>query len=777
MDNYSRIDEFLKYLARIIEAGGEILSAKDIHSLLSKYDVSDENIDFDGNPDIVNGEIDESSLFYKIQEALRDDEKISGYNDGYWFHLKSREKYIERDDDYIKMYIPLDADHIEYGVGRIMGFLAYEGIYHESSVGKYIRVDDLVVRLTSSKDAYRLAEFIKNDSYIQDGLIKASPFAIEKDGIAYACDGSMSYHSVVASLIKLYIEEEKGNIVISPDGAKFDLSFEGFRSFVTNYYNDLVLHPEKRDNLENDFFHDEEFNVRDCMHIIELICHSMDPNFNYDDYLEFYRNNIYNYNRKYELLSMPTAVDINNMNDSHLFKTFLHIPSYNEKEKLELDLVRLEVMRGMRIKELEELDLLIANKQGQLNAYQDVELFDFDDKVVVSYLNVPALLESIKLIKKNVYADENGFVYEPGVVIDDTVDLTGPLSTTLPLIELDDVSTLSDEIAEELLHRCDRYKQLTNWRQIIEIDMKEKNISSLQELLEFIRMEKPEEYKLAKSSYENELVRKRFSQLNIPVDSEDFQPDFENRNMIDVKCIIPYFECGVEQTVCPGDIELKIKIGHDYDESVDGPLYSGKLDFEADEVVSVEGLFTNKEVYANANISFQANIPNYVSGTSYCVRDEETGVIFKFEYNLVKRKVLERDYSEPKGVGREELYVMRMAELMPWTKETSKKETEFNGINEFAVAIPSEKDAAKIDAEEEKIARDKLKHCKLFSSYAEKDGVIDSIISDPNNSVTNARDMVNVIREKEPVIYSEMEAAYAASKKDSVQPVVSMSHR
>ena len=59
MDNYSRIDEFLKYLARIIEAGGEILSAKDIHSLLSKYDVSDENIDFDGNPDIVNGEIDE----------------------------------------------------------------------------------------------------------------------------------------------------------------------------------------------------------------------------------------------------------------------------------------------------------------------------------------------------------------------------------------------------------------------------------------------------------------------------------------------------------------------------------------------------------------------------------------------------------------------------------------------------------------------------------------------------------------------------------------------
>ena len=49
--------------------------------------------------------------------------------------------------------------------------------------------------------------------------------------------------------------------------------------------------------------------------------------------------------------------------------------------------------------------------------------------------------------------------------------------------------------------------------------------------------------------------------------------------------------------------------------------------------------------------------------------------------------------------------------------------------------------------------------------------------SNITNSVTNARDMVNVIREKEPVIYSEMEANYAASKKDSAQPVVSMSRR
>ena len=79
------------------------------------------------------------------------------------------------------------------------------------------------------------------------------------------------------------------------------------------------------------------------------------------------------------------------------------------------------------------------------------------------------------------------------------------------------------------------------------------------------------------------------------------------------------------------------------------------------------------------------------------------------------------------------------------------------------------------EEEEEKIARDKLKHCKMFAGYTEKDAVIDAIISDPNNSVTNAREMVRVIKEREPSVYREMEENYASANTVVVQPAVSMS--
>ena len=427
MSRFSKMDAFLKYLAKLVEEG-KLLPSKEIYSLLNKYDVSEEDLAFDADPDIVNDEVNEDALFDKWRVELRDHKKLFGFNDGYWFQIRNREGYREeKPNDYIKMYIPLDAAHLENGVGRIMGFLANEGIYHVSKVGKHIRFDDVVVRLTNPQDAYRLAEFIKNDSYIQEGLIEADPFAIQKDGIAYACDGSMAYNSVVASLISLYMKAEYGNMVLSPDGVKFDLDIEGFRSFVNNFYNDLVLNPEKQKDLANDFCDSLSFNVRDCMHIIELVCHSMDPDFTYDDYLEFYRENVYNYNRKYELLSLPTVVEMNNANNSfqewwnNIYTVLLDLPTVKGKEKIDLELLRLELKRGMLLHDIEDLDLAIVSKKEQLKAYEDVELFDFDDKVVISYLNVPELMKNIKLVKDNVYGNEFEFAI-PEVPID-TVDL------------------------------------------------------------------------------------------------------------------------------------------------------------------------------------------------------------------------------------------------------------------------------------------------------------------------------------------------------------------
>lgn len=50
----------------------------------------------------------------------------------------------------------------------------------------------------------------------------------------------------------------------------------------------------------------------------------------------------------------------------------------------------------------------------------------------------------------------------------------------------------------------------------------------------------------------------------------------------------------------------------------------------------------------------------------------------------------------------------------------------------------------------ERIARQKLHHCKLFEFVDEKDKLIDSIINSKANKLNSASDIVNALKEKEP---------------------------
>lgn len=57
--------------------------------------------------------------------------------------------------DYIKLYIPLDLNHIEEGANRIFDFLERNNIKHHSKIATHVRVDDVVVRLYRKEDAMK----------------------------------------------------------------------------------------------------------------------------------------------------------------------------------------------------------------------------------------------------------------------------------------------------------------------------------------------------------------------------------------------------------------------------------------------------------------------------------------------------------------------------------------------------------------------------------------------------------------------------------------------
>ena len=132
--------------------------------------------------------------------------------------------------NYLKVYVPLDRDHIEKGVSQIFDFLDKNNISHLSKVGKKIRFDDVVIRLIEENNLNKLLEFVNNNKYIQEGLIKPNAFAYTENNIALASDGSLSYNATVANYILLYMKKLKEHN--SLDNA----SLNGFYRFVVNYF-------------------------------------------------------------------------------------------------------------------------------------------------------------------------------------------------------------------------------------------------------------------------------------------------------------------------------------------------------------------------------------------------------------------------------------------------------------------------------------------------------------------------------------------------------------
>ena len=132
--------------------------------------------------------------------------------------------------NHIKVYVPLDRAHVEKGVSQIFDFLDKNNISHLSKAGKKIRFDNVVIRLNNEKDLNKLLEFVNNNKYIQEGLIKPNAFAYTENNIALACDGSLSYNATVANYILLYMKKLKEHNALD------QASIKGFYKFVINCF-------------------------------------------------------------------------------------------------------------------------------------------------------------------------------------------------------------------------------------------------------------------------------------------------------------------------------------------------------------------------------------------------------------------------------------------------------------------------------------------------------------------------------------------------------------
>ena len=137
-------------------------------------------------------------------------------------------------DDYIKLYIPLDYEHVYEGVNQIFDFLDREGIEHESKIDKQMRSDNLIIRLHSDDfdNANKIINFVASNSKLRNGLNKLSPFVPTRKGIGILADHSASYNFEIATLINSFCYE-------SFRSNKKDVSIEEFRAYLKKYCYDM----------------------------------------------------------------------------------------------------------------------------------------------------------------------------------------------------------------------------------------------------------------------------------------------------------------------------------------------------------------------------------------------------------------------------------------------------------------------------------------------------------------------------------------------------------
>ncbi len=302
MNNAKRIDEFLKYWAKIAIQNPNYNLDNDnaynaIYSDLVRMDVSeyDKSVSLTCDGDPFNNPTDrekyKETTFYKWIKYYKDDNRIDVFNSEYWPYFCqfiSTDYKATKTKEHIKIYIPLDADHIEQGTEMIFNFLAGNNISHNSKVGKHIRFDDIVVRLNNERDAIKLINYVNNNPYLQRGLIKPNPFAHQEGSVAMACDGSESYNYTVATIIGIYLNECKKTNHLQ------NVSYQDFYHFLSTYYKKQFINKENTILANKLRFYNNKEKREDYKEIISLILKVQNPSFQLQDYLSHYEHSYHN---------------------------------------------------------------------------------------------------------------------------------------------------------------------------------------------------------------------------------------------------------------------------------------------------------------------------------------------------------------------------------------------------------------------------------------------------------------------------------------------------
>lgn len=176
-------------------------------------------------------------LFGRWFDTFYPIENINAYCDSNWpDFFQFLNGNIEDDKEFLKLYIPIDAKHLETGVNVLFKYIASLNITHCSKVSEKVRSDNVIIRLKKGDyyNAMRIINYVNSNPYIKKGLNKTNPFVPTISGVGIMEESGISYNKEIANMISGFINKSfKEN--------KRRVTFEEFNFYMNdNMYNDEV---------------------------------------------------------------------------------------------------------------------------------------------------------------------------------------------------------------------------------------------------------------------------------------------------------------------------------------------------------------------------------------------------------------------------------------------------------------------------------------------------------------------------------------------------------
>ena len=269
-----RIDELIKFFGNLLINNPDyIISSSEIHEQIVKSSSKTISIKSFFN-DWINYFSKKDNIDVSIDP-----------NWSFFCQFKNDQQSVEANPNHLKIYIPLDFEHIFKGAIYIFEFLSKNNIKHMSKISQRISCDDIVIRLTNPLDLHKLINFVNSNYYIKEGLLKPNPFAFNYKGIALACDGFISYTETISEYIKLYLNKKRKEQTLK------DVSCDDFFTFVKNCYKYFFSTQEGLSYLTENFTlgnYKDDKEIIDYEDTSRLIIKVNTTAFTYDDYLNHY---------------------------------------------------------------------------------------------------------------------------------------------------------------------------------------------------------------------------------------------------------------------------------------------------------------------------------------------------------------------------------------------------------------------------------------------------------------------------------------------------------